>query len=439
MSLAKRALSFMKRNGIGPTITAVAERKDQKRMDAWQKRTLGYDHAIRPRSLFGEIKTVSDQELAAIREREDILISILVPAYQTKKEYFCQMIESVLGQSYPNWQLVIADSSSDDRLRQAAESYKDPRICYHHLDLNEGISQNTNEAFKWAEGNYVGLLDHDDLLAPQALSEVVRLLRQGGYDMVYTDEDKVSADLTGCFEPNIKPAFNLDLLLSNNYICHFTVIRSELFGKALLRKEYDGAQDYDLFLRILIGIEWERVEKHKTTHEYGWFPVEYVKRHIGHVPMILYHWRAHEHSTSDNPESKRYAYEAGKRAVEDFFHQMDWDATITHSRHLGFYHAEYHPDIMTVRKDIDAVCGRSVRRGCVIKGPVMDGVHLFDGMNFRFSGYLHRAAMPLDVDQAPREVIKRRKRSSVRTSDRNAGQTEGRLVYLPDLFFREKG
>ncbi len=174
----------MKRNGIGPTITAVAERKDQKRMDAWQKRTLGYDHEIRPKSLFGEIKTLTEEELAGIREKEKIMISILVPAYETKKEYFCQMIESVLGQTYPNWQLVIADSSGDDRLRQVAKSYKDPRISYHHLDLNEGISQNTNEAFKWAEGNYVGLLDHDDLLAPEALFEVVRLIRQGNYDMV---------------------------------------------------------------------------------------------------------------------------------------------------------------------------------------------------------------------------------------------------------------
>ncbi len=312
MSVVNRTLSYMKRNGLAATVWAVAERGDKKGMDEWQKRTLGYAHDVRPQSLFGNAEPITAQKLEEIQKSDPICISILVPAYETDKVFFAQMIESVLGQTYGNWQLVIADSSSDDRLRKVAEGYRDPRICYRHLDLNEGISQNTNEAFKWARGQYVAFLDHDDVLSPDALFEVVRLLKEGDYDMVYTDEDKVDATLSRRFEPNIKPAFNLDLLLSNNYICHFTVIRSELFGKALLRKEYDGAQDYDLFLRILLGIEWDRVERRKTIHEYGFFPANYLKTHIGHVPMILYHWRAHESSTSDNPDSKRYAYEAGK-------------------------------------------------------------------------------------------------------------------------------
>ena len=155
-----------------------------------------------------------------------------------------------------------------------AQGYEDDRICYVHLPLNEGISKNTNEAFQYAKGEYVGFLDHDDLLAPEALHEVVRALGECDYDLVYTDEDKVSADLTRRFEPNFKPDFNLDLLLSNNYICHFTVIKSALFQKILFRHDYDGAQDYDLFLRVLLGIEWLRCEEEGAQEEggrYGFF------------------------------------------------------------------------------------------------------------------------------------------------------------------------
>ena len=241
----------------------------------------------------------------------------------------------------------------------------------------------------------------------------------------------MDGELTRQFDPHFKPAFNLDLLLSNNYICHFTVLRASLFEQLMLRKDYDGAQDYDLFLRAVLGIEWNRVEEGGSAFEYGMFPVTYMKKKIGHVPRILYHWRAHEESTSDNPESKRYAYEAGKRALEDFCRQLDWKVTVSHTRHLGFYRIGYQPDVLAVRKDIWGVCGRRVRGGKVSEGPVLDGVSLFEGMNFHYSGYLHRAALMLDVDSAPEDLIRRRRKRGPVYPD-----PDRRLLYLPELFIR---
>ena len=142
-----------------------------------------------------------------------------------------------------------------------------------------------------ARGEFVGLLDHDDLLAPNALYEIVNALNSHeNADVVYTDEDKVTAELDEHFQPHFKPDFNLDLLRSNNYICHFFVVRTALVEQVGgFRKEFDGAQDYDFIFRC---VEQARV--------------------VVHVPEILYHWRTHKASTADNPASKMYAFEAGK-------------------------------------------------------------------------------------------------------------------------------
>ncbi|MCR4691192.1 MAG: glycosyltransferase [Lachnospiraceae bacterium] len=445
MSYVNRTLSYLKRNGLRDTLWAIAERKDQSGMDVWQRRTLKYDHAVKRSSFFGEVKPLPEEHRPGdgeckpftkpvlTTEEEPVCFSILVPAYKTKQAYFKEMIESVRGQSYQNWQLVIADTSDTDLLGEIAESYEDPRITYVYVELNEGISKNTNEAFKYAYGDYVGFLDHDDLLAPDALYEVARALKEEDYDVVYTDEDKVSSDLSAKFEPNMKPGFNLDLLLTNNYICHFTVVRTKFFEKTLLRSEYDGAQDYDLMLRLLLGIEWLRSGGREG--EFGLFPADYLKSKIGHVPRILYHWRAHEASTADNPQSKRYAYEAGKRAVEDFCKQLDWSVTVSHMKHLGFYRIEYHPDIFSVREDVWGLCGRKIKNGRVTAGPELDGVSLFTGMNYHYSGYLHRAALMLDVDKAPKELIRVPKGRRKLTPEERASK---RLVYAPGLLLKEK-
>lgn len=226
-------------------------------------------------------------------------ISIAVPTYNTPIKYLTQMIESVIAQSYSNWELCIADGSEGNKkIEKILQNYhhKDDRIVYKINDKNLGIAGNTNAALSLATGEYIALLDHDDLLAPEAIFEVVKVINEKEEaDVIYTDEDKISEDVNDHFGPAFKPDFNLDLLRSNNYICHFFVAKKEIVDRIEgFRSAYDGSQDYDFIFRC----------------------VEQAKR-IYHIPKILYYWRCHENSVAGNPESKLYAYEAGRRAIED--------------------------------------------------------------------------------------------------------------------------
>lgn len=288
-------------------------------------------------------------------------ISIVVPLYNTPEQFLREMIASVQTQSYGNWQLCLADGSpaepcSDGENRGTAaagenlvrktkltdiiEEYAsaDSRITYQVLEKNEGIAGNTNAAIALAKGEWLAFLDHDDLLAPDALFEAVSKMRSGTeqrdgvaatglhencqgaeYDMIYTDEDKVDTEGKRHFEPHFKPDINLDLLRSNNYITHFLLVKRELAGAAGgIRSGYDGAQDYDFILRC--------VEQAKA---------------VGHIPRVLYHWRCHTNSTSDNPFSKQYAVEAGKRAIADHLERLGVKGKVTPRKDMGFYQVEY--------------------------------------------------------------------------------------------------
>ena len=154
---------------------------------------------------------------------------MVVPAYQTPELFLRQMIDSLRNQTYENWELCIANGSPEDEAMAAVlleYSQKDSRIRWKNLDENLGIAENTNAAFAMASGEFIGLLDHDDLLAPNALYEIVNIIEKNeNADAVYTDEDKVTTELDEHFQPHLKPDFNLDLLRSNNYICHFFVVR----------------------------------------------------------------------------------------------------------------------------------------------------------------------------------------------------------------------
>ena len=267
----------------------------------------------------------SESELEKQREKnwkETPVFSIVVPAYRTPVLFLEQMIESVRSQTYPCWELCIANASpEDEQMAEVLQRYvqRDQRIHVKNLDKNLGIAENTNEAFFMASGTFVGLLDHDDLLAPQALYRMMERLEEKEIDVFYTDEDKVTTDLAEHFQPHFKPDFNLDLLRSNNYITHFFVVRKELVRKVGgFRREYDGAQDYDFIFRC----------------------VEQAGE-ICHIPEILYHWRTHKESTSDNPVSKMYAFEAGKRAIEGNLERCGVQAVVSHTKDLGFYQVEY--------------------------------------------------------------------------------------------------
>lgn len=265
------------------------------------------------------------------------MITIAVPAYKTPERFLREMIGSVLAQTYGDWELCIVnagtgigrDGDGDDKVSDGRQvqsrilaeyAAKDPRIRYEDLPENLGIAENTNRAFAMARGDYIGLLDHDDLLAPNALYEVARALEKDpDIGCIYTDEDKVTTDLSEHFQPHLKPDFNLDLLRSNNYITHFFLARREIIEQAGgFRQEFDGAQDYDLILRCT-----ECAGK------------------VHHIPEILYHWRTHKSSTADNPASKMYAFEAGRRAIEAHLERTGTPGEVSHTKDLGFYRVRY--------------------------------------------------------------------------------------------------
>ena len=251
------------------------------------------------------------------------LISVAVPAYRTPPGFLEQMILSVKEQTYPHWELCIVNASrGEDGMEQVLGRYAggDERIRVKNLEENLGIAGNTNEALVMARGEFVGLLDHDDLLAPQALFRIAEALTADPQaDAVYTDEDKVTTDLSEHFQPHFKPDFNLDLLRSNNYITHFFVVRTRLAREAGgFCREFDGAQDYDFIFRC----------------------TEEAKK-VLHVPEVLYHWRTHKASTADNPASKMYAFEAGKRAIEAHLARCGQEGTVSLRKDLGFYRVEY--------------------------------------------------------------------------------------------------
>lgn len=264
------------------------------------------------------------EELKSQREyifTNEPLLSIVVPTYETEELFLRQMVDSVVEQTYSNWELCIADGSPSGKVEQllAAHYSQEPRIKYRRLHKNEGISGNTNQGFAMASGDYIGLLDHDDLLVPSALYEVVKRINETSADMLYSDEDKVSSDLSQHMEPHFKLDFNRELLMGNNYICHFLVVSREVVSRAGgLDSRYNGAQDFDFVLRC-----------------------SEVAGRIEHIPKILYHWRMHAGSTAGNTDSKPYAYQAGRRAVEESLRRNGQKGIVTMSEDLGFYRTCY--------------------------------------------------------------------------------------------------
>jgi len=241
------------------------------------------------------------EELAAQKTVEfskNIKFSILVPLYNTPEKFLHEMIQSVLDQTYANWELCLADGSDDEHrdVEKICRSYvkKDKRIQYQKLEKNLGISGNTNACIEMATGEYIALLDHDDLLAPNALFENASAIEKTDADILYSDEDHLTIDEKHV-NPFYKPDWSPDLLYSQMYICHFLVVKKEILKKTGgFRSEYNGSQDYDLILRLS-----EQTEK------------------ICHIPLILYTWRESENSTAANAEAKPYAHIAGKKALKE--------------------------------------------------------------------------------------------------------------------------
>ena len=239
------------------------------------------------------------------RQREtrfprDIRVSVIVPLYNTPEPFLRDMIRSVQGQSYENWELCLADGSDEahpsvgEIARACAES--DPRILYRRLDHNGGISENTNACLDMATGDYIALFDHDDLLHPSALFEAVTAICERDADFVYTDELTFqSPDVNRVLTIHFKPDFAIDNLRANNYICHLSVFSRALLDSAgPFRQAYDGSQDHDMILRLTA-----------------------CARRVVHIPKVLYFWRSHPESVASDISAKEYAVLAGRGAVRD--------------------------------------------------------------------------------------------------------------------------
>jgi len=369
MSLAqniKKTINYSRKNGYVETFFA-----------AWERLTAKYYAGYSYQEPDGNTleKQRADKSVA------DFKFSILVPAYETQPVYMTALIDSCIAQTYGNWELVIADGSSDAIVKNIVAQYQEPRIKYVRLESNGGIAENTNGAIDAATGDYFGLLDHDDLLTPDALYEMAHAIdrackTEGNRPiLVYSDEDKCDSAGQNFYDPHFKLDFNLDLFLTNNYVCHFMVVQAEIMRRLRIRKEYDGSQDYDLTLRIVSSLLLKEKEKEKGANS--------LEKAIVHVPKVLYHWRCHENSTAENPQSKMYAYETGKKALTDFAARMGWKVDVRHNKHLGFYRIEYRNDVLTHRPDLIAVGGFVARHNKVISG-------IYKGQPLVYAGYMNR-------------------------------------------------
>ena len=257
------------------------------------------------------------------------LISVVVPVYNVDDQWLRRCVDSMCAQWYPNWELCLADDhSSNQSVRPLLEelSDRDSRIRFVCRERNGGIAAATNSAIELAQGQYIGFMDNDDELAPNALYEVVKAVNSDPtIDFIYTDEDKIT-DKGVRFDPFFKPDFSPHLLLSHNYITHFVAVSSALLDEVGgLNSRFDGSQDYDFVLRA--------TEKAHRIH---------------HIPQIMYHWRTLPSSVAGDPRSKMYAYEAGQATLEASLGRRGIDASVRMLDNLGTYKIDYHGNFSSV-------------------------------------------------------------------------------------------
>lgn len=472
----KRGISFYRRNGLKSTFQKAMERIERDRDEE------DYTPVV-----------VDDETIVEQKARKfdnPYKFSILVPVCDTDPKLFDKMLRSVGRQTYGNWELILADASCDDSRRDVVRRFIEDhtllcrdtygsiseKVVYVRLPENKGISGNTNEALAHACGDYIGLLDHDDVLEITALFDIMCAIEEAENKArladsivkvaaVYTDEDKISEDGSEFFDRHEKPDFDPVLLCTNNYICHFFVADINL-AKSVggFRSAYDGAQDHDFILRCTEDVRREQ---------------------ILHVPKVLYHWRSTPGSTSENPDAKLYAYEAGKRAVADHLKRINVPAKITDSPDLGFFrigYEKYHHPVMKIRTEdlkatvldsefimvlssslmplsseyiadmmgcmrlpyVGAVTGKIIGTDKKVESAGFDidadgnMVPMFAGLNRHFSGYMHRANLDRLVKGYSNDCVLLR-REAVTTSGSWIRLKEGYdIYYTPRAVFSRR-
>ncbi len=336
---------------------------------------------------------ITDEELAKQRESAadfamQPTFSIVIPVYATPEKFLRRMLDSIREQTYPKFEVCLVDATPYAKIQHDPAQGRTPqevlveyaaadsRFRYATLTENLGIAENTNAAIRMATGDFIVLADHDDELEPQALYECVRAINaHPDVQVLYSDEDKVDFEDIYYFEPHFKTDFNPDLLRSVNYICHLFVARRSLLDaiaetdadghQIYERSAYDGAQDYDLILRATEKAQaMERarlascanasadnaVTNPQPAIAAALDPLDqallrqgrFTSSNIIHIPMVLYHWRAHQASTAQHPEAKLYAFEAGARAVYDHCKRIGLPVKkVEQGITYGFYHPIY--------------------------------------------------------------------------------------------------
>ena len=268
----------------------------------------------------------TEEELAlqkTVKFPRDVKISILVPLYNTPEQYLREMIQSVLDQTYGNWELCLADGSDEAHadVGKTVREYarRDSRILYQKLEKNLGISGNTNACIHMAGGEYISLFDHDDLLHPAALYEVMKAICDQGADFIYTDENTFHLTPADAYCPHFKPDYAPDTLRANNYICHLTTFQASLLETVgEFRPECDGSQDFDMVLRL----------------------TEQAKK-IVHIPKILYYWRSHPNSVASGIGAKPYVIAAAKKAISDHLERVGLKGEVLDSAVPSMYRLRY--------------------------------------------------------------------------------------------------
>ncbi|MED9904761.1 MAG: glycosyltransferase family 2 protein [Lachnospiraceae bacterium] len=263
---------------------------------------------------FGTESFPSPEQIAKEKETvfaRPVKISILVPLFNTPLDFLTEMLDSVVNQTYENWELCLADGSDAQHgeVEKVCRRYMEregekSRILYQRLAKNEGISGNTNACYKMATGEYIGLFDHDDILHPEALFEYVKAINEKGADYLYCDETTFKdGDINKMLTMHFKPDYAPDNLRANNYICHFSVFARELLeGTELFRTKFNGSQDHDMILRLTDNAKC-----------------------VVHIPRLLYYWRSHAGSVASGIDAKPYAIQAAKGAVAENLKQHGFE------------------------------------------------------------------------------------------------------------------
>lgn len=305
-----KGMRSLKKNGL---------RNTWRKVQDWRKHRQNFARLAK-KPLFTKEELEAQRHVQFAR---DIKFSIVVPLYNTPARFLHEMIRSVLDQTYGNWELCMADGSDaqHENVGQICKQYvrKDSRIHYVKLEKNLGISGNTNACLEMSTGDYIGLFDHDDLLHPAALFEVMRAICEQDADFIYTDENTFHDKPEDAFCPHFKPDFAPDTLRANNYICHFTVFKRQLMDQAgRFNSKYDGSQDFDMVLRLT-----EKAEK------------------IFHISEILYFWRAHKDSVAQGIEAKPYVIEAAKGAITEHLSRVGLEGFVEDTVVPSMYRIKY--------------------------------------------------------------------------------------------------